>query len=166
VGSNPATPMSLGFWEFWRTGRGFDKAAWLEAYVKDRQARPLRPGRTRRSRISNTRRVLNWVSESAAPIKCLETNIYSAPAERAADLVAQQQITAPFNFLLKTIKPKVIVAHGEDASKHIQHMTRSTYVIRVPHFSRGWSEQRARALGQQVKSTCGEARSRDGAVQE
>jgi hypothetical protein len=52
VGFNPATPMSLGFWEFWRRGRGFDKVSWLDAYIKDRQTRPLKPGKTRRNPIS------------------------------------------------------------------------------------------------------------------
>jgi hypothetical protein len=154
VGFNPATSMSVNFWQFWSTENGFDKAAWLEAYVKDRQARPLKPGQTRRNQISNTRRVLNWILESAAPAKCLETNIYAAPTEQAADLAAKRRITAPFDYLLTNIKPKVIVAHGDDAVKYIQSMTLPACVIPESHFSRGWSEQRARELGQQVRSAC------------
>jgi hypothetical protein len=155
VGFNPATSMSVGFWEFWRTGHGFDKAAWLEVYVKDRQTRPLKPGKTRRNPISNTRRVLNWILESAAPVNCLETNIYSAATEKAADLAVQQQNTAPLDFLLANIRPRIIVAHGDDAVEHIQSMTPSARIIPVSHFSRGWSEEAARALGQQIKLACG-----------
>lgn len=117
VGFNPATAMSEDFWKFWDTGRGFNKAAWLDAYKKERQLRPLRPGQTRRNVVSRTRRGIEWVVEDASPIRCLETNIYAAPTERAADLALEQRLTAPFDFLLKKIKPRVILAHGADAVK-------------------------------------------------
>jgi hypothetical protein len=136
--SSSTGPRICGHWfvmvPLWiaNTGLGFDKAAWFKAYVQDRQTRPLEPGKIRRNPISNARRVLNWVLDSAAPTRCLETNIYSAPTEQASHLAAQQRITAPFNFLLETIGRKVIVAHGKGAAKHIEHMTCSTCVIRVP----------------------------------
>jgi len=157
VGFNPATTMTADFWEFWRSGYGFDKETWLAAYTKDRQARPLKPGKTRRNPISNTRRVLNWVAEAAAPIPCLETNIYSAPTEQAVDLEVQQRVTAPFNFLLAALNPKVIIAHGTDATTYVQRMNLSAQVISVSHLSRGWSREAADALGQQIKVACANA---------
>src|ERR1700735_3082953 len=82
VGFNPATKMRADFWEYWRSGYGFDKEAWFKSYKEERQARPLNPGKTRRAQISNTRRVIEWIIEAASPIGCLETNIYSAATAR------------------------------------------------------------------------------------
>lgn len=154
VGFNPATTMSADFWQFWRSGHGFDKSAWFSAYKKDRQDRPLKPGKKRRNAISNTRRVIEWLLEEANPVRCLETNIYSAPTEQAVDLASVQRVTAPVDFLLANIKPRVIVAHGDDAVRHIHSKRLSGRIINVSHFSRGWSQASARELGQQIKREC------------
>lgn len=154
VGFNPATTMSADFWQFWRSGRGFDKAAWFSAYLKDRQDRPLSPGKTRRNAISNTRRVIDWILEGASPVRCLETNIYSAPTEQAADLVSKQRVTAPVDFLLAKLRPRVIVVHGDDAARHIQNQGLAARTICVSHFSRGWSQTSARELGEKIKREC------------
>ena len=152
VGFNPATAMSADFWQFWRSGHGFDKAAWFGTYIIDRRDRPLRPGQTRRNPISNTRRVIDWILEEANPIRCLETNIYSAPTEQATDLPSRKRITAPFDFLVAAIRPRVILTHGDKAEEHIRSKHLSARIISVSHFSRGWSEERARELGNQIKS--------------
>lgn len=154
VGFNPATEMSADFWSFWRPGYGFDKAAWFTAYLKDRQERPLKPGKTRRPGISNTRRVIDWIVQEASPVQCLETNIYAAPTEQAADLAQAQRLTAPINFLLDSVKPDVVVVHGKDAATHLQDKGIAAHVIVVPHFSRGWSQANARALGCQIRHAC------------
>jgi len=152
VGFNPASASEVDFWDFW-TPNGFDKAAWFENYLRERRDRPLKPGKTRRNPISNTRRVIEWILAEASPVKCLETNIYSAATEEAADLPARQRSTAPFDFLLKTIKPSVIVAHGNDAVAHVNAITAlGAQVISLPHLSRGWSEARARDVGRQIAS--------------
>lgn len=122
VGFNPATTMSADFWQFWRPGMGFDKVAWFEAYKKDRQLKPLKPGKTRRNVVSGSRGAIEMIIEGASPYRCLETNIYSASTEQAADLATQQRVTAPFDFLLANIMPRVIVAHGIDAVEHIRKM--------------------------------------------
>ena len=74
VGINPATSMSADFWQFWRSDYGFDKAAWFETYLQDRKLQPMKPGKTRRNSVSNTRRVIDWLLEEASPVLCLETN--------------------------------------------------------------------------------------------
>jgi len=154
VGFNPATALAADFWQFWHPGHGFDKAAWFAAYVKERQLRPLKPGKTRRNTISNTRRVIEWVLEGVSPVTCLETNIYASPTEQAVDLASKQRVTAPFDFLLSTINPRVIVVHGADAAAHIQSKSVRARIITVSHFSRGWSQVAARSLGQQIRSEC------------
>ena len=150
VGFNPATSMSADFWQFWRVGEGFDKAAWFEAYKKDRQVRPLKPGKTRRNAISPSRRVIDWVVESASPFRCLETNIHLASTEQAVDLVSAQRVTATFDFLLSSIKPRIVVAHGAPAVEHMQKMNIDAKVFPVSHFSRGWSRQASIELGVKI----------------
>jgi hypothetical protein len=150
VGFNPATSMSTDFWEFWRAGEGFDKAAWFEAYKKDRQVRPLKPGKTRRSAVSPSRRVIDWVAEGASPFRCLETNIYLAPTRKAVDLESAQRITATFDFLLSSIRPSIVVAHGIPTVEHIRKMDIDAKVFAVSHFSRGWSRQAAIELGVKI----------------
>jgi hypothetical protein len=152
VGFNPATTMSADFWQFWRPELGFDKTTWLEAYKNSRMTRPLKAGKTRRNPVSNTRRVIEWILEEASPIRCLETNIYSAPTEQAMDLALERRVTAPFDFLLDKINPKLIIAHGAEAVEHLKKKALSAHLIEAPHFSRGWSQASARALGQQIRS--------------
>lgn len=154
VGFNPATTMDADFWSFWRSGSGFDKKAWLEEYKRDRAQRPLKPGKTRRNLVSNTRRVIEWIIEAAAPCRCLETNIYALPSDDKASLAEESRKTAPFRFLLETIKPSVIVAHGDDAIRETQHLAGNVTVMPVKHFSRGWSEEAARSLGQKLGALC------------
>jgi hypothetical protein len=149
VGFNPATPMPQDFWQFWKPGVGFDKSAWLEAYKQDRQTRPLRPGQTRRNPVSNTRRVIDWITTAVAPIRCLETNIYATPTEAAAAL--DNKDTRPFEFLLRAIQPRLLVVHGNDAAQHIQQVAPSIPTLPPqPHFSRGWSKTAAQELAAKI----------------
>jgi len=148
VGFNPATEMSSGFWDFWRSGYGFDKSAWFAAYLHERQVRPLKPGKKRRPAVSNT------LLQEASPVQVLETNIYSAPTERVDDLASEQRLSEPFRFLLDSVKPDVVVAHGKDAVAYFYSKKLSARIIEVKHFSRGWSQSSARALGQQIKQAC------------
>lgn len=154
VGFNPATTMDTDFWEFWRSGYGFDKAAWFEVYKKERVRKPLKPGKLRRSPVSNTRRVIDWISDAASPCKCLETNVYSRATDSANELAQEHRNTAPFDFLLEFIKPAVIVTHGKDASHFVQTRWSSGTLICVSHFSRGWSRESARQLGAQIRDGC------------
>ena len=152
VGFNPATTITKDFWHFWRPGTGFDKAAWFEEYKRERQVLPLKAGKSRRNAISNTRRVIEWVIEDASLVHCLETNIYSLPTAQAVDLSQKQRATAPLDFLLEKINPRVIVAHGVDAVDQVLNKNLRAHVFRVPHFSRRWSQARARALGQRLRA--------------
>lgn len=154
VGINAATPMKADFWGFWTSGRGFDRARWFEAYCRERQERPLKPGRTRRNRVSATRTRIDCALDGAAPVRCLETNIYAFPTEAAAELTAANRSTAVFDFLLDRIQPKVILAHGEPAVTHLQGMRGPWRLFGVPHFASrttGWSKDRAREVGARIK---------------
>ena len=157
VGFNPASASDEDFWKFWDPTIGFDKTTWFQTYLRERRERPLKPGKTRRNPISNTRRVIDWIVSEASPVKILETNIYSAPSEEAKDLAAHARFTAPFDFLLSEIKPVVILAHGNDAVSHLSTRATNGKVVSLPHLSRGWSESRARDLGRQIAREFGNA---------
>ncbi len=154
VGFNPATEMSGDFWDYWRPGYGFDKAAWFKSYQDERLNRPLKPGETRRSRVSNTRRVIEWIIEAASPVRCLETNKYAAATAQASDLTDDRRRTDALSFLMNAIRPKIVVAHGKDAEIAVRGhcVDGTTLVIAKAHFSRGWSEEKARSLGGEIRS--------------
>jgi len=150
VGFNPATDSEIDFWTFWSSDRGFDKKLWYQNYLKERRNRPLKPGKTRRPQKSNTRRVMDWIEAEASSVRFLETNIYSSASEQAKDLVTERRITAPFDYLLREIRPHAVIAHGHDAVAHLQTKVEQERLIQVQHFARGWSEEKARELGRRI----------------
>jgi hypothetical protein len=48
---------------------------------------------------------------------------------------------------MESIRPIVIVTHGNKARDHMWDKGHRDNVLDVPHFSRGWSETDARMLG-------------------
>ncbi len=155
VGLNPASPMKATFWDFWRPGIGYDKGAWMDAYLAERAERPLKPGRIRRPKISPSRAVIECLVQEIDPAICLETNIYATATEEFCDLGTELRDTKPFDYLLATLKPEVIIVHGKDAVAHMQNKASAATVLPVPHFSRGWSHERARELGREVTQMLG-----------
>lgn len=148
VGFNPATTMHTDFWEFWRPGYGYDKAAWFKRYLEERAAKPLKPGKTLRQKISATRRNMECFVEGAAGVRVLETNIYATASDDMKSLDLASREIAPFKFLLDTIKPKVIVVHGKPALQAIGKFGMSAKVIEADHhFSRQTSKVAAREYG-------------------
>lgn len=175
IGFNPATQEDDSIWRFWKAGYGFEKALWLEHYKSARRARNGQNGR-RVQELSNTRRVLEWITDAAGPARCLETNLYPGATRTAAELPANQRDATLLEFLLKQIQPHLLVVHGKDSAAHVARLypsekivalkdckpsdierLRVTFalpgsrtgrrIIKVPHFSRGWSQDAARKLG-------------------
>lgn len=151
VGTNPASPMEAAFWDFWDSRAGFDKASWLKSYIAERAARPLSPGRTRRMAISTTRRVIGHFIEAAAPHRVLETNVDARASETACGISADTAETAPFEFLLRTIAPKVIVTHGMVAEEVVRRLAPQAAIINFgKHFSRGVSNAAVSEVGKRA----------------
>lgn len=168
VGENPATPLSKDWWYYWRPGYGFRKSEWMQDYIEERARRPLKPGKKRRQKVSPSRRTINWVVGAAAPVRCLETNVAVEEAETPSDLQGRDAGLAVLDFLLREIRPLVVVTHGDTAIAHVGELARcniswgreadATYhghsfrLIATPHFGRpragqGWSQARSEALG-------------------
>lgn len=152
VGVNPATKMRGDFWDYWRSGVGFNKDAWFDAYLRDRASQPLKPGRTRRQAISNTRRLLDVVVESAKPVRCLETNLFAEATSSASELSVACRSTVAFKFLLGTIQPSLIVAHGAETKSYFVNRTVSQEIWFERHLSRTWSSADAHELGQRIRA--------------
>jgi len=165
VGFNAATEMQTKFEEFWSNVDGFNKTEWLKCYIAERQAKPLRPGKTRRNRVSATRQRIEWLTEYLHPFSCLETNLFSKATVDAKSLDKSEQTTEVFDFLLDTVKPKLIITHGIDAriyfeNKHgltipeneIVQLADTLTLISVSHLSRGWSQEKTKSLAMKVKN--------------
>ena len=153
VGINPASPMSADFWDFWSDRYGFDKSVWFEKYKEERRNRPLEPGKTRRNEVSKTRRIIDVIVENARPVRCLETNLYAKATEKGVDLEEQDRVTAPFDFLLHEVAPKLVIAHGREAEDYLQGQDIPCELKCVKHF-RSWSLQDARDLGVFIRGYC------------
>lgn len=150
VGFNPATAMEADFWSFWREGVGYDRDAWFQQYLRERAAKPLDQGRTRRLAVSPTRRNIHAFIEGAGSIGVLETNLYSLPSVDIRGLATADRDTAPFRHLLNAIRPRVIVAYGRDASEAMDTLGPSgADIIKAPHL-RLLSREAARDLGRRA----------------
>lgn len=170
VGFNPATDSERGFLEFWEEPTGFDRKSWLENYIVERMTAPLKLGKTRRQRLSNTRQRLEWIVASAKPTNVLETNLFSRPSSDEKSLAKENRVTDIFDFLVQTIQPKAILLHGKEAKEYfekcigeklsserfmpIEYQGSVINLMAVSHFSRGWSLKNSVALGKQLAEAC------------
>lgn len=164
VGSNPATEMSTDPWKFWSDDYGFYKSRWFVEYTKTHQENQRKAGKKRITKMSPTRRNINWVVEKVSvegtcSVNCLETNIYAKPYKRERDLrkflkrlspEEKERLTAPFDYLLNQMKPQVVVAHGKMAKEYLRDQHLECELWCEDHFSRYWSKVKAQALGHRI----------------
>ncbi len=105
VGTNPARKVEKRFWSFWTDSRGFRKAEFIQELKK------LDGGWTL------TRKYIEIFTAAAGTKDTLETNIYPYATKKARDLTAEQKRTDIFEYLLHTIEPRIVLAHGNPAKK-------------------------------------------------
>jgi uracil-DNA glycosylase len=101
VGANPATQDEMRFWDFWTPGSGFRKTEFLRE----------------RGGQSKTRTCIEIFSDAAGRNITLETNIYPYATPKKKDLIPEQKRTDIFEYLLHTIKPRIVLAHGNEAKQ-------------------------------------------------
>jgi hypothetical protein len=168
VGINAATEMSSDFWNFWSKKDGFKKTEWLEDYILERKTKPLKPNKTRRNKLSNTRQRIEWIIESIKPIKTLETNLFVKATPTADELKNEDRESSVFEYLLETIKPKILFIHGNEVIEYFEKLYgikivkgkiedfeilgTKTNILAMNHLSRGWSKQKSIELGELLKS--------------
>jgi uracil-DNA glycosylase len=161
VGSNPATALSLDYWSFWESGYGFRREAWAEASRAQRRA-------AGKAEITPTRRMLGRIMEEAAPVRCLDTNVFSTPTPAERDLPPELRQTGVFDLVLDAVRPAAILTHGREAREHLRRLLGvarlpeerfepvpapwgEVRVRAVRHLSRGWSYAEAEALGRALR---------------
>ena len=168
VGINAATEMNSDFWSFWSKDNGFKKAEWLESYILERKLKPLKPNKTRRNKLSSTRQRIEWIIESIKPIKTLETNLFVKATPTADELKSEDRESSVFEYILETIKPKILFIHGNEVIEYFEKLYgikiekgkienfailgTKTNILAMNHLSRGWSKQKSIELGEKLKS--------------
>ncbi len=135
VGLNPATELPKPFWSYWESANGFRKDIWFQDYVSHRMSKPLKPGKTRRNPVSTTRKIIEKIVNGVPNHKFLETNIYSKDSSQYSDLQLNDKNTEIFKYLVDTIKPKLMILHGQDSHIIGKSMSLNAKVICVSHFA-------------------------------
>ena len=105
VGVNPARQVEEPFWSFWTDSRGFRK----KEFVRELEELP--------GRLTRTRKYIEIFTAAAGTKDTLETNIYPYATKRVRDLTAEQKRTDIFEYLLHTIKPRIVLACGDEAKQ-------------------------------------------------
>lgn len=152
VGSNPGT--DIPFWKHWTAKRGCDKQAWLTDYL------------AKHGRYGPTRKRIEILFEQLPPGRCVETNAFSAPSSTVSQLSAAQRDSRVFEFLLETMRPRLVFAHGKPAVEHLERGTNLTLphgafhkvryrgiefeVITGHHHAYQWSDADVKELGAQM----------------
>jgi hypothetical protein len=120
VGSQPATDLPRPFWSYWDPGYRFSKWKWFKDYKRHRVMHGKNPASQTRRRIERIICGLGWV-------RAIDTNIYAVPEESASKAAS----TAIFDFLLRSLKPKLILVYGDRAAAHLPQILRIPSVPQV-----------------------------------
>jgi hypothetical protein len=160
VGINPRMPVP--FWPFWSESFGFHKDDWIEKYRSQTGGK-----------FSNTREYIELLLETLAPIRCLETNLYHNWSPRLKDLPKTDRRTDVFDFLLRTIEPRLLFVHGRPAICYLEKRTacvlklgqlqqvvldgRSVSVFPRYHLSFQFGKRQCAILGEQLRDSLSDA---------
>ena len=112
VGTNSAREVNKPFWSFWSDSHGFNKADYV------RELEQLRRG------LTVTRKNIEIVARAAGPAVTLDTNIYLQPTPTEVELRNEDKNTDVVEYLLKTIRPKVVLSHGVKARRFFKKRCR------------------------------------------
>ena len=112
VGFNPARKVEKRFWSFWTDSRGFKKAEFIRELDK------LDGG------LTLTRERIEIIANAVGQRVTLNTNIYSKSTRKKRELPKKDRKTDVIEYLLKTIRPKVVLAHGVPAKKFFRRHCR------------------------------------------
>jgi hypothetical protein len=106
VGNNPGT--ETPFWDFWELPYGCHKDRWLADFWR-RHAGKQKPVRTN----------MEIIIAELGDIKYLETNAYAPWSKWVSDLKGSKLSTVVYEYLLQTIRPRLIFAHGAKSKNFI-----------------------------------------------
>jgi hypothetical protein len=116
VGVDPGT--DIKFWPHWDGVKGCNKQGWIDEYlVKD----PRFKGKP-------TRRRIEILFDILAPHRILETNIFPFPRVPRSRITSTD--TRVFDFLLETIRPRLVFVYGKWAVEHLEKLTEANLTLR------------------------------------
>ena len=108
IGTNPATPLNMDWWDCWIPDYGFDYNLFMCKY----KAKRGEPGATRRRLMGITERLRE------VRLKCIETNVYRRETKSekqlwAYDVANRRPNDEVLHLLIEGLQPpKAIVPHG------------------------------------------------------
>ena len=156
VGINPGTDTPL--WHHWSLEKGCDKDGWLADYLG------------RHGRLKPTRARIERICESAGRDRVLETNVFHVPSARERQLPKADRRTGVFDFLLETLRPRVMFVHGRSAvavceERFGKPLSRKEFVrvsyagatfdaLAGHHLAYQWSYDRVEQLGRRLAWHC------------
>lgn len=155
VGINPGT--DTPFWSHWSIKTGCNKEGWLADY-RERNDGRLKPTRDR----------IEFLCQALEPLRCLELNLYHHYSQNEVSLAREHRDTGLFDFMLKAVRPRVLLVHGRKPVGHLERILDISIVkdrftsalyrglsIEVfaaeRHFSRV-SREYVRSVGAQIKA--------------
>lgn len=126
VGSNRAARLASEFWKYWDDSRGVDKARFLSEYGDYRRSRG-------KPEIAHSRNALEVLVKSCAPLRCLETNVFGVATDTRDELLAAPtQGISILPYLVESIKPRWIIAHGVIAGRAVSAYDAKATIVRLP----------------------------------
>jgi hypothetical protein len=135
VGANPRT--TTPFWRFWNGERGMDRRSWIDEYLKQH-------GKFERSRSAIER----FIPKVEARV--VELNAYADWSNRLADLEHARRTSEVLAFVLRSVRPKVIICAGKHAQRAIDEVgPRRSTVFEEKHFIY-WGRTSERDLADRV----------------
>ncbi len=105
VGTNSARKVEKPFLSLWSDSRGFKKAELIRELEK-------LPGG-----LTITRKRIEIIADAVGQQVTLDTNIYLKSTRTEEELQEEDKNTDVIEYLLRTIRPKVVLAHGDKAKK-------------------------------------------------
>ena len=112
VGTNWVKEVEKSFWNFWSNSGGLNRNKLI------RELERLPGG------LTTTRKNIEIVARAAGPTITLDTNIWLKRTLTVADLPKEDKNTDVIDYLLKTIRPKVVLAHGVPAKRFFRRHCR------------------------------------------
>ncbi len=120
IGTNPATPLNMDWWDWWNSERGFDYDLFMSRYINARR-------RMRKSLLGATRRRFIRITDTLQSkfrlnLKTIESNVYRREARSEEQLWGYKESDRyPNNEVLHLLisglqMPKVVIPHGTSAA--------------------------------------------------
>ena len=158
IGTNPATPLDMDWWECWIPDYGFDYNLFMSKY------------KARRKKLGQTRQRLMLITDCLREhrLKCIETNVYRREARSERELCRYEpRERHPNHTVLRLLmqglqSPKAVIPHGTVARDWLaRHKDSLPPDIQIPdrkleHLSVGdCREDDIAYICDWVKSLCG-----------